>query len=413
MLAYKNNISWVAFALWLWLVFAGSIMSRQLLPSESKVILITLGISVIWPVFVLGLYPPFSNSLKSILKHRTFLNFLGCYFTICLTSSLLGPSFFESVVFLLLTILSLVICFSFSLLLSEEEICKSLHLFSLLSVILLLIYLKFSEFDHKGRLTGVLNPNSIGMISFSIVTVSFWGKSQILKFFNVGVGCYVLYLTGSRSAIVGTVASLVVCLLLKKKKNTNFLTVSLMIFSLVVIVALIECGYLNLGSFVDNLLALHDPYRGLQSGATGRFGAWQEAWQMFLENPIFGIGYRMHEKFMVTESSSHNGYLAILAETGVLGAGAVVYLVVVSVENLYGNREGILNVMGLGLIFGYLAVSFFERYFFNLGNPASLLFMFFLAMGFSLSEMKKRDKIERKSNRVLKKSKTPWSRYSI
>ena len=41
--------------------------------------------------------------------------------------------------------------------------------------------------------------------------------------------------------------------------------------------------------------------------------------ELFVRNPVFGVGFRAHEFLLKADSSSHNGYLATLAEVGILG----------------------------------------------------------------------------------------------
>jgi O-antigen ligase len=65
----------------------------------------------------------------------------------------------------------------------------------------------------------------------------------------------------------------------------------------------------------------------LESSAGGRFELWQDAWQNFLEHPIFGtgLGQQVEESaFTGTAIPIHNGYLDILLSVGLFGAVAVV-----------------------------------------------------------------------------------------
>ena len=67
--------------------------------------------------------------------------------------------------------------------------------------------------------------------------------------------------------------------------------------------------------------------RGISSGASGRVAAWKWTWELFLRNPVIGVGFRAHEYRLKADSSSHNGYLATLAEVGILGFLGVLFLV--------------------------------------------------------------------------------------
>lgn len=131
----------------------------------------------------------------------------------------------------------------------------------------------------------------------------------------------------------------------------------------------------------ESYFALYDESRGLHSGATHRIDLWRDTWKLFLANPIIGTGFRAHESTLQVGVSSHNGYLATLAETGILGASCLVYLLLRGLVFMwgkartrgfeYGNPFSIL----VGLSAGYLVVGFFERYLINIGNPTSMLFL--------------------------------------
>ena len=65
----------------------------------------------------------------------------------------------------------------------------------------------------------------------------------------------------------------------------------------------------------------------LESSAGGRFDIWQDAWQRFLEHPIFGTGLGQLTgvtSFTDTSIPIHNGYLDILLSIGLFGSVAVV-----------------------------------------------------------------------------------------
>lgn len=77
----------------------------------------------------------------------------------------------------------------------------------------------------------------------------------------------------------------------------------------------------------------------ISSGGTGRLAIWQVSWQMYLQNPILGIGWRMAEYSMTLQDFeksrsdiiwnfddgrfrprvTHNIYLQTLLELGIIG----------------------------------------------------------------------------------------------
>jgi len=91
------------------------------------------------------------------------------------------------------------------------------------------------------------------------------------------------------------------------------------------------------------------------------------------------VGFRAHEFLLRVDSSSHNGYLATLAELGLIGFLAIVCLIARGLHLLWVRaqepEEGFVPSLLLGLSVGYLFLAVFERYLINVGNPTSLLFL--------------------------------------
>ena len=96
-----------------------------------------------------------------------------------------------------------------------------------------------------------------------------------------------------------------------------------------------RCGVQDVGSV---LWPKHSD-RGISSGATGRVMAWKWTWDLFVHNPVLGVGFRAHEYLLKADSSSHNGYLATLAEIGVLGFLGVLFLVARGLKLLWAGSE--------------------------------------------------------------------------
>jgi O-antigen ligase len=100
-----------------------------------------------------------------------------------------------------------------------------------------------------------------------------------------------------------------------------------------------------------------------------------------MNNPLTGVGFRAHEKYFsgMEGASSHNGYLATLAEIGLIGFIGNILLIFTGFLKLWRRvRDPLLAysysiLLGLGC--GYLFLAMFERYLINIGNPTSLLFL--------------------------------------
>jgi O-antigen ligase len=185
-------------------------------------------------------------------------------------------------------------------------------------------------------------------------------------------------LTSSRAATAATVAGLatIVWLRLRAKGKPALRLAGIgLIFAALLAAAYGEVLY----RVLDQFYALSTADRGLGSGATGRTAAWKAAWDLFVRNPALGVGFRAHEQSLGVDSSAHNGYLATLAEIGLPGFLAVLYLVARGMRLLRaGAKEpetGFTHSLLFGFCIAYLILAVFERYLINVGNPTSLLFL--------------------------------------
>jgi len=188
----------------------------------------------------------------------------------------------------------------------------------------------------------------------------------------------IIVLTSSRAAAVATVVGLgmIVWLRLRARRQPVLLLAGLGL--LLVIGVTIAYGDV-MYRVLDRFYALSTADRGISSGASGRVTAWKWTWELFVHNPVLGVGFRAHEYLLKADSSAHNGYLATLAEVGLLGFLAIVYIITRGLYLLWaGCREsgpGFSQSILFGLCVGYLLLAVFERYLINVGNPTSLLFL--------------------------------------
>jgi len=201
-------------------------------------------------------------------------------------------------------------------------------------------------------------------------------RTRVVAMGVVLCGIGVIFLTGSRSAMLGTFVAIVVALYLLRK---SFGKKEIVVSCIVVLIAVVICFlyWSVVWGYISSFLALDSKYRGLTSGATGREIAWAAAWEIFKENPWLGVGYRAHRDVLKIASSAHNGYLATLVEVGILGFSSAMVIIFSGLIGLRrraaaGERS---SALLLALIFGYLVIAMFERFLFNQGNPTSLIFM--------------------------------------
>jgi O-antigen ligase len=236
----------------------------------------------------------------------------------------------------------------------------------------------------QGRLSISLtaHPNYLGLIAFGLLMCSLMVRSRLLAACMMGINIAAIVATESRGSLVAACLGVLVFFTLKitrvhKGRAAFTLTALSLVTALVLIVYrdVIEVS-------VSSLLFLNDKYRGLGTGFTGRLDAWQEAFDLFLSNPWFGVGFRMHEQYMTTLSSAHNGYLSLLAEVGLFGSLSLLFLTSLAYWRLFRSalRGDAIAMFGVSFVTGYLFLATFERFFLNMGNPTSALTWLFLMM---------------------------------
>jgi O-antigen ligase len=233
----------------------------------------------------------------------------------------------------------------------------------------------------QGRLTlGTAHPNFLGIMAFGLAIAALTVRPRIFAALLVAGNIFIIIETESRSALGAVLLALLAFAFLhayqvRERKGA------------LVLIGVILCSAIGVALYHDtieswfsSLFFLNDRYRGLGTGFTGREGAWQEAIGLFMENPIFGVGFRMHEQYMTVTPSAHNGFLSLLAETGIVGSVPLLALTAMLLWHLL--REALsgetIAILGFSFVTGYLFISFFERLFLNMGNPTSILVWIFL-----------------------------------
>ena len=240
----------------------------------------------------------------------------------------------------------------------------------------------FANYYTGGRFAVFRNANSVGLILLGPFAFSFLIKRRSLRVLLALTALAMIALTESRSALLGSVACAAVMALRAWRSWTQLKRIAalaVLATAGVLVIANASQAYTT----VSVLMKLDDPWRGtMRPDGTiqSRIRVWGETVQVWLDHPWVGVGYRTHEAHVISESSSHNGYLAILAETGVLGSAALLLFLTTSVRRL--RRQALdgsdLAWVGLALLAGYAVVALFERYMINLGNPTSVAALIFL-----------------------------------
>ena len=234
----------------------------------------------------------------------------------------------------------------------------------------------------QGRLT-FGHPNYLGVICFGVLSCSLLAQNLVIRSAMVALNLWVIIETQSRSCLVASIITLLSYILLSNKRAMRSWLGPIAAIGIITITVSFGLMFRDqITEGVSAALFLEDRHRGIGTGFAGRLEAWDEAYQMFLANPVFGIGFRTHERFMTTLSSAHNGYFSTLAETGAAGICPALILIGTCVWRLLTMSQSGDNtaIVGFSFVSGFLFVAMFERYLINFGSSTAVLMWIFLLM---------------------------------
>jgi len=378
LLVEDDRRTWVGLVLGLWLVgvFAGGLFGNVEGRRNHTYEVIMLA-SLLWPtvyfLFSRNRFIPGGFSPGSITALVLFSLFCGL-------STLVSRTPLESVQYTVLTVMTIWVVLQFTTNLDAAQYETGMKYYAVLGSVLVS---GFALYDHVpgvrlGGGKGILNPASFALITVSVFVTAMIIRRAIVRIpILVAMGA-VIYLTGTRASAVAALIGLGVTLFARRRiaGSDGYL---------VLFVSLLLGGGLAAyyGDAVlrgtSDFFAIQDRHRGLESGGSGRLETWKATWDLFLTHPLLGVGFRAHEVMLKINTSAHNGYLALLAEIGVIGFAAVAFLTVSGVWTIWRRNQDPSQTFSysvlLGLACGYFALAMFERYFINAGNPTSLLFL--------------------------------------
>lgn len=103
--------------------------------------------------------------------------------------------------------------------------------------------------------------------------------------------------------------------------------------------------------FVNSVLLLNDPGRGLGSGFTGRDEGWLYAIRIFSEHPWTGLGFSRANAILENDTSHqiHNGHLILLSDLGIIGYTIFFTLFIGSIVRCFQRTD----LMTMGFIVGF------------------------------------------------------------
>src|SRR5262245_36322039 len=377
-LPFQDKRTRVGFVLGLWLigVFAGSLFGRVEGGNSSTFQIIML-VSLLWPFgyFLLSR----CRFVPSGFTSGTIAG-LVVFGLCCGLSSLGSRAALESINYTMLTVLTALMVLQFNSNLDAKHYETALKSYAVLMAALVS---GFALYDYMpgsrlGGGKGILNPASFALVTMSVLIAAMAIRRAIVRVSILVVMGTVIYLTGARASAVAALFGLTVTMVSRRRiaGGTGY---ALLVFCVLVGAALAAYYGDAVIRGLAEFFAIDDRYRGLESGGSGRLEAWKATWSLFLSHPVLGVGFRAHETLLKINSSAHNGYLALLAEIGLIGFAAALFFTFTGLWRIWRRSQDPSQTYSysvlLGLACGYFVLAVFERYFINAGNPTSLLFL--------------------------------------
>lgn len=187
-------------------------------------------------------------------------------------------------------------------------------------------------------------------IVVGLILTSASGRTKAaLTIFSIIIS-FALFNTFSRSAYVGIIASIFIMAALKEKRLFILLLALLILSPIFMQTAVLERITLT----VQQL----KPAVELDPSAQIRIVLWRKALGIFMENPIFGVGYWGVRYILGTEA--HSQFWAYLTELGIVGFGVFLWLMLrtfkIALWVKDNARDSFVEGLGLGYTAGLVAV---------------------------------------------------------
>jgi O-antigen ligase len=256
-----------------------------------------------------------------------------------------------------------------------------------------ILFVDFAALSNPNyRINLFMNPNGVGFISAMcaasmldyalriIARTHRWLSLKTAIFFAAVLLCAIVCVaTKSRTASIVFFMAVLVRLYLSLGLGRALLlgigaTVALLVTSSIIST--------SISGQINEIFQLTDKHRNI-AGGTGRFGIWSFVIRdIWLPNFLYGVGPAQHMALTkpVGGSSAHNGMLAYLGDLGLLGAAPIMILVGVCAVRAFRLRRNPHFYFAITIFAAGIVESLGETMFFSFGNPASLLFLFAVAM---------------------------------
>lgn len=214
-----------------------------------------------------------------------------------------------------------------------------------------------------------IHPNWWGELGFAFILASLALRKRTTSVLFIVIALVLFFLVQSRGALLASMAGIAcygflnvqISLSLKRiLPVTSFVGAGLLFLLFV-----FNDTYQSLKDFLNSrVLLLNDPYRGIDTGLTGRLESWDYALEVFVDNPVFGNG-------MDTLGEVHNGFLQVAAEGGLVLLLPLILWMLVAAIRAWKKQDYLV----LSILTGYTVYAMTYPRMLNMNIAAILLFM--------------------------------------
>jgi hypothetical protein len=285
----------------------------------------------------------------------------------------------------------------------DRSLLQRIASFYCIFAIPFLIYVDLTGEMVWGRLTAGLEPNNWGLMALTVCVAAFARKLGPVAVAGFAVGVETILLASSREHLLALAVILAVAVVLYFRGMTRIrlgVVLAGSCATLVLFAVLLDPYITDAIRYVGHdILLVDSPDRGVDSGFTGRSAIWVETLNLWLKHPFIGIGFRQHEQFL-EGAPAHSAYLAMLADTGLVGFIWYLILLIRSLVDSWHIEDQRTRRFVVVAIVGYIIAGFFDRRTINPGNPYGLLFLICCSVALVNQSLRKAE-FYRKRQRLL------------
>jgi O-antigen ligase len=262
----------------------------------------------------------------------------------------------------------------------DRRLLRSIASIYCLLVAPFLVYIDLTGERLWGRLiANGLQPNMWGLVGLTACLAAFARRPGVVAIASFAAGVATIVAASSRENLLSLASALFVVMALYLLEINRYRLLAVLAVSSAVLVlsaVLLDPYIVNAIDYLkSDILLLDSQRRGLNSGFTGRTEVWIAAVNVWLKSPLLGVGFRQHESFMPEMLAAHNAYLAMLADTGLVGLIFYLVLLISSLCASFGIQDQRTRRFSMAVIVAYIVSGFFDRRTIDGGNPYSLFFL--------------------------------------